>query len=50
MYKEDSLPVLTAKYISSWSWHVQSMVWQAIDILSLEHEVGDELLCTPEKG
>ena len=26
MYKEDSLPVLTAKLISSWRWHVQSMV------------------------
>ena len=30
--KEDSLPVLTSKLFSSWSWHVQSMVWWAIDI------------------
>ena len=27
MYKEDPLPVLTVKLISSWRWHVQSMVW-----------------------
>ena len=27
MYKEDSLLVLTVKLISSWRWHVQSMVW-----------------------
>ena len=30
MCKVDSLPVLTAKLFSSWSWHVQSMVWQAM--------------------